>query len=107
MKPMNAFFAALVAAAVALPASAFAQCQERIDEVAGQVPDLTETAQPTGQLGVSEEALEAVLATLDAARIANEAGSEQLCMTLVDAAEQELTGQNGSGMPSPTQGQSQ
>ena len=107
MKPMNAFFAALVAAAVALPASAFAQCQERLDEVAGQVPDLSETPQAAEQLGISEEELEAVIATLDAARIANEAGSEQLCMTLVDAAEQELTEQNGPGMPSPTEGQSQ
>lgn len=81
-------FTGLVAAAM-MPAAAQAQetadCGPRLDEVAARVPDLSETPDAPERLGLEEEQLEGVLATLDAARIVRDVDPEG-CVTLVEAA---------------------
>lgn len=81
---------ALAIAAVAAPTLLHAQddmtCGARLDEVAARIPDLSETPDAPAELGLSEEQLQAVLATLDAARIVRD-DDAQGCITLVEAAD--------------------
>lgn len=86
---------AVVAAAFALPASgALAEetCKDKIAAVSDQLPDLTEvtTEEAMERTGLTEEQIEAVLASLDAARIALESSDEEGCETMVQAAEDVL-----------------
>lgn len=83
-----ATLAGMVAAA-AVPAVLHAQddmdCSARLDEVAAQIPDLSETPDAPEVLGISEAQHQAVLATLDAARLVRD-DDPQGCMNLVEAA---------------------
>ncbi len=81
-----AILAALALAAAAGPAAA--ACSDRLSEVAGRLPDLTVVSmeEATARTGLDEEQIEAVLATLDAARIAAAAGEEDGCLTMVEVA---------------------
>lgn len=56
----------------------------RLNEVEARVPDLNETPGAYEEMGRSEEQMEAVLATLDAARIVRDA-EPQGCLNLVEA----------------------
>lgn len=60
-------------------------CAPRLDETAARVPDLSENPDAHEEMGLSEEQMEAVLATLDAARIVRDA-DPQGCLNLVEAA---------------------
>lgn len=76
-------------ATAAMPALLHAQddinCGAHLDEVAAQIPDLSENSEAPEEMGISEAQLEAVLATLDAARIVRD-DDPQGCMNLVEAA---------------------
>ncbi|MGJ3264742.1 MAG: hypothetical protein ACFE0R_16055 [Salinarimonas sp.] len=54
-----------------------ARHQERLEETAAQLPDLTTTttAEAYARTGLAEGQIEALLATLDAARLADAAGA--------------------------------
>lgn len=78
---------AAAVAAFAMPAAA-QDCSERIDEVAAQ---LEET------MGLAEEDREAVLASLDAARIADAEGNAEACEAQVEAAQQSLEEASAGG----------
>lgn len=90
--------ALLAACALAVPHAAHAQsdarspveCQKRIDSLAQQIPDLSETQAPAADLEVSEPHLKAALAALDAARAAKGV-SDEGCRQMVDAAAAMLT----------------
>ena len=71
------------------PPAAFAECEQRIEEVASRLPDLTQVSiqEAKQRTGLAEEQIEAVLATLDAARLANAAGETEGCMTMAQVAE--------------------
>lgn len=87
------------AAAIVLPVAAQADshmaaadqaaatdCGEKIDRVADAIPRAGDDPAPR-MLGLEEEQHEALLATLDAARLADAAGDADVCMTLAEAAE--------------------
>ena len=61
-----------------------ADCTTPLNEVEARVPDLNETPGAYEEMGRSEEQMEAVLATLDAARIVRDAEPEG-CLNLVEA----------------------
>jgi len=61
-----------------------ADCTPRLNEVEARVRDLNETPGAYEEMGRSEEQMEAVLATLNAARIVRDA-EPQGCLNLVEA----------------------
>jgi hypothetical protein len=71
--------------------------QTRIDTIAGKVPEMGEGQSVPAELGLTEEEVEAVVATLDANRLAWGVGDERICLVLVDAAEQLLKSKQASG----------
>lgn len=80
----------ITAAALALsPAAALAQeavhCTERIQHVAEKIPDISADPDVYKKMGLDEEQIEAVPATLDAARLIA-ASDEEGCVNLVEAA---------------------
>ena len=82
--------ATVLTAALLAPATGLAQtpqpiCQNMIDRVAQLLPDLGATPDAAEKMNLTEEQLEAVLASLDAARIVKDTDPGG-CLTLVNAA---------------------
>lgn len=80
-----------LALALAVPAAGLAQrdCGARIETAAERLPDLSEVSPERAQArtGLDAEQLDAVTATLDAARLAERAEDAEGCMGLVDVLE--------------------
>jgi hypothetical protein len=68
-----------------------------IDIVAEKLPEMGEGQSVPAELGLTEEQVEAVLATLDAARLAQGVASQRICLVLADAAEELLKAKQAPG----------
>jgi hypothetical protein len=90
-----------VALVLAVPTAALAQedCGERIETVAERLPDLSEVPPEEAQArtGLDAEQLDAVTATLDAARLARRAEDAEGCMGLVEVVEDMLARADEAG----------
>jgi hypothetical protein len=89
---MRSFAITTAAAASFLMLSAggaLAQCQERLDAITAQLPDFSAmtTEEAVAQTGMTEEQIEALLATLDAARLAAAAEEDGSCEVMAGVAE--------------------
>lgn len=89
----------MAGAAILLPVAAGAQddarCGPMIEKVADRIPDLSENPDAHRKLGLTVEQLQAMLATLDAARLVKDT-DEEGCIDLVQAAQSVLERHGGN-----------
>jgi len=76
----------MVASSASVAEQAILTCQERIEQIAAEIPDAEKIPESARTMEMSEQHLRGVLAALDAARIADEMGENQHCNQLVNAA---------------------
>ncbi|EKV31762.1 hypothetical protein C882_3513 [Caenispirillum salinarum AK4] len=82
--------AIVIAAAGTASAQGNPTCDQQITWISQAIPNISHT-DASARLNISEEHLEGALSALDAARLANQAGESETCMTLANAAEGMLT----------------